>query len=97
MELLAIVILLPFILWVISMTGLKYSGTKIHKIWKKYIRFIIKFFIFFIPLSIANGLLVPFIGVGVFNLILSVTIALIIYHMLSKRYAKKLIENLFYD
>ncbi len=80
-----------------SMAMTRYSEGKIHRLGKACLRFIIKAFIFFIPLSILNSLFDYIIGEGTANTLLSLAISTLFYFGVSKKYASMLIENLYIE
>ena len=76
---------------------MKASGSKIHMLWKAYMRFLIKIFIFFIPLVVFNSIFEYIIGAGTVSTILSLLLSILLYLKISRKYAKKLIENLYLE
>lgn len=91
MELLGIVIVFPFVLWLIAMAGIKLSGTRVHRIWKGFQRFIVKMWVFMLPFYLVFSLGSHFFGENAFVTIVSVGLALIVY----RKYANTLVENLY--
>ena len=95
MEFLIIVVLLPFVLWVVTVIMMQSSESKIHRLGRAYFRFLIKAFIFFIPLSILSLMFDYMIGKGTVSTVLSLALSALFYLKISRKYAKTLIKNLY--